>query len=136
MDLVIEIAKEHSSCFPFILFSWKSAIYVLNSRMKLTTNIWKDANYIRILRTRITIEETVHFLAVTMQIQNESYFTLFANILDKCLDRPDFWTIYIFLTCVPFSIQVLAWKIGPIMSEDNSVGINNWYHIDNIIFKQ
>lgn len=108
MDLTIEVAQKHSSCFPFVLLSRKSAIYVLNSRMKLTTNKRKDPNYIRILRARIAIKETVQFLTVAVQIQNEPYLTLFANLLYECLDSSDFWAVYIFLSCVPFSIKIFA----------------------------
>jgi len=135
MDLTIEITQKHSSCFPFVLFSRKSAIYVLNSRMKLTTNKRKYSNHIRILRARIAIEEAVQFLTVAVQIQNEPYFTLFANLLYECLDSSDLWAIYIFLSCVPFSIKILAWKICSIVSKDNSVRIHHWNNIYNVIFK-
>lgn len=76
--------------------------------MQFTADKGENPDSVRILRTRVSIEETIEFLAMAMQVQDEPYFSLLADFLDKCLDAAHLWTIEIFLCSIPLSVQIFA----------------------------
>ena len=72
---------------------------------------------------------------MAVQIQDEFYLSLLAQLLDKGLDGGDFGTVLVFLADVPLSVEVLAHEIAAVMTEDNSIRIHHWDHINHIILK-
>ena len=82
----IEETEIHSRSLFLVLFSGKGTIKKLYPLMQFTTSIGKDTHNVWILRTRITIEETIQLLAVSVKVNYEPYLSLFANLLNKCLD--------------------------------------------------
>lgn len=64
--------------------------------MHLATRIRVDPHYVWILRTRITIEETIQLFTMTVKINHEPYLSLFADLLDEGLNRYNLRAILVF----------------------------------------
>jgi hypothetical protein len=77
MQKFIQEAKVNSCCLPFILLNSERTIIELDGWTYFTANVWKYPYNLWILVARISIKETVHFLAVSMQIKNEPDLPLF-----------------------------------------------------------
>jgi hypothetical protein len=54
--------------------------------MKFAASIWKDTNNVRVLWTRIAVEEAIKLLAMSVKVDNKPDISLFSNLLNKCLD--------------------------------------------------
>jgi hypothetical protein len=76
--------------------------------MQFATDIRENSDCIRVLGTRVTVEETIEFLAMPMQVQDESDLSLFGYFLDKGLDAAHLWAIKILLCGIPLPVQILA----------------------------
>ena len=53
--------------------------------MQFAASKGKDTYDVWILGTGIAVKETIQFFAVSVKVDDESYLSLFAYLLDKCL---------------------------------------------------
>ena len=134
MNLLIVVAQIYSCCFSFVLFACKCTIHELNSWVHLWTKIGENSYKLRILWTRISIKKTIELLTVPMQVKNKPNFSLLTQLEQKTFDWCHFWHIRLFFSWIPFPIEILAWKIRPIMAKNNSVWIYHRNHIYDIVF--
>lgn len=73
---------------------------------------------------------------MAVQIQDEFYLSLLAEILYKCLDGGDLGAVLVFLADVPFPVEVLAHEVAAVVAEDYSIRIHHWDHINHKILQQ
>lgn len=71
-----------------------------------------------------------------MQIKDELDLSLLTKFLNKWLYRGHLRAILIFITDVPFSIQILTHKVASIVAERDSIWIDHRYHINHKILQQ
>lgn len=102
--------------------------------MQFAASKGKDTYDVWILGAGIAVKETIQFFAVSVKVDDESYLSLFAYLLDKCLYWCHLRTILVFLCDVPVSIEILACQVCPVMAENNSIGIDHGHNVDYVIF--
>ena len=73
---------------------------------------------------------------MAVQIKDKPDFSFFTQLEEKSFDWCHFRHIGFFFSWVPFSIKIFSWKVGPVVSENNSVGINHRNHIDDVVFAE
>lgn len=135
MDESIEKTEIHSCSFFLVFLTRKSAIQKLNALMQFAASKRKDAYNIWILGAGIAVKETIQLFAVSVKVNDEPYLSLFAYLLNKCLDWCHLRTILIFLCDVPVSIEILACQVCPVMSENNSIRIDHRHNVNYVIFQ-
>lgn len=71
-----------------------------------------------------------------MKIDHKSNFSLLADILQKRFNRNNLRAIWIFLSCIPSSIQIFPHQIRSIMTKDNTIRVNHGNYIKYIVFQK
>lgn len=104
--------------------------------MQLAASEGENSHSVGVLGIGVAVEETVEFFAVAMEVQNEADLSLFADLLDESFDGCDFRAVGVFLSGVPFSVEVLAAEVGAIVAIDHTVGIDHWNDIDHVVLQQ
>lgn len=71
---------------------------------------------------------------MTMQVQNKSYLSFLANLLNKILYSYNFRATKLFLSWIPLTVKIFPCQIGSIVAEYYTIGIYHRNNIDNIVF--
>ena len=86
MDESIEKTEIHPCSFFLVFITQKSAIHKLNALMQFAASKRKDTNNVGVLGAGIAVKETIQLFAMSVKVNDEPYLSLFAYLLNKCLD--------------------------------------------------
>lgn len=73
---------------------------------------------------------------MAVEVQDEPYLSGFIDLVEKCLNSCNFWTIKVFLCCIPFPVEILAGKVRPVVPENYPVYVHHRYDVKYIVFEQ